>query len=265
MKTNNLEEEIKEFLDQWNRSILDKDVVTARQLRDDRYSATMPDGAVLSKEEEIALIASSSHVTKSISMQSLEVRGRRNAATVVFVDLIEGEYTGRPINLLCRHTVSLVQTNGRWRAKSSRMDIEGPEATVTFSHRVPRTIKSWVKSKIKSIVSPRAPSFQELAYIPYKPGLDYVLPPHPVAGFDAASSKLPIPPKELWRGYNYPTHGKAHVSKMLEIVYASDFAFKPGNRILDLGCGAGRMIRHLQDLSETCEIWGTDISAEHIY
>jgi ubiquinone/menaquinone biosynthesis C-methylase UbiE len=69
----------------------------------------------------------------------------------------------------------------------------------------------------------------------------------------------------LWLGYNYPAHGRVHVDKMLELVYASGLSFGVGDRILDLGCGAGRMIRHLTDLAETCEVWGTDISAEHIY
>ena len=290
MKTNNLEDEIKEFLDQWNRSIVDKDVEIARQLRDDDYSAIMPDGFTLTKEDEIGLIASPNLVIKSINSQSLEVQGRRDAATVFLVSLIEGENRGQQISHQYQSTIALVKTDGRWRAKSSCTNIDQkgggqmsniashePQkrgraflrgdsgATFTVSNLVPRFIKSWIKGKLKRAAIENAPSFQEMAFIPYAPGLDFVIPANQVADFDASSTELPIPPKELWLGYNYVAQGNENLSKMLEIVYASDFAFKKGNRILDFGCGAGRMIRHLKDLSETCEIWGTDISAEHIY
>ena len=132
MKTSNLEEEIKEFLERWNRSIIEKDVVTAAQLRDDGYSATMPDGGVLTKEEEIALIASADVVIKSISTQSLEVQARRNAATVIFVSLIEGRYIDEQLNLLYKSTISVVQADGRWRATSSRTDVAEPAGSQMF-------------------------------------------------------------------------------------------------------------------------------------
>jgi ubiquinone/menaquinone biosynthesis C-methylase UbiE len=51
---------------------------------------------------------------------------------------------------------------------------------------------------------------------------------------------------------------------MLDIAEGSGLRLGEGDRILDLGCGAGRMIRHLRHLSARCEIWGTDISAAHI-
>jgi len=77
---------------------------------------------------------------------------------------------------------------------------------------------------------------------------------------------LPVPPENLRLGYEeYLSSGEGHVKTMFEIIEASDFSLNEGNKILDLGCGAGRMIRHLKNLSAACEIWGTDISAEHIY
>lgn len=84
---------------------------------------------------------------------------------------------------------------------------------------------------------------------------------------------LPVPPRELWLGYSdeakgYLESGRDHVGRMLELapLPSSTSATAPGGRprLLDLGCGGGRMIRHLQDHSGTHEIWGVDISAAHI-
>jgi ubiquinone/menaquinone biosynthesis C-methylase UbiE len=62
----------------------------------------------------------------------------------------------------------------------------------------------------------------------------------------------------------YLSSGELHTGTMLEIVKASGFSLSAGNRVLDFGCAAGRMIRWLKDIAADCEVWGTDISAEHI-
>lgn len=285
MTTNDLEREIKELVGRWNRAILEKDLAAAARLREDGYTAAMPDGVVLSKEEELAMLASPGHTVESISAGDVEVRGRGDEATAVFENSFEGEYMGERINALYRYAITFRKTGGGWRARSSRMEVEdsawratpgppprggaasnGGAGAASRSRRlVPRAVKSWVKGKLGSLAPRSAPSFQETAYLPYRPGLDFQIPRHAAGGHGGAGGELPVPPRELWLGYNYPVHGKAHVGKMLEIVYASGLSFEAGDRILDFGCGAGRMVRHLKDLSETCEIWGTDISAEHIY
>lgn len=131
-------------------------------------------------------------------------------------------------------------------------------------------IKSWLKTKIKNIVSENRPSVV-YKYIPYKCGADsFLIPKSPECKYEICSLGLAIPPRKLWLGYGatkeeYLSWGEKHVSKMLELTRTSKFSFAKGDRILDFGCGAGRMIRHLKNLSESCEIWGTDIDAESIY
>lgn len=82
---------------------------------------------------------------------------------------------------------------------------------------------------------------------------------------------LPIPPRPHWIGYGndfgdkgaewYISKGKSNTDQMMDIVAAGGFSPAQGGRILELGCAAGRMIRHLKRFTSSCEIWGVDISA----
>jgi ubiquinone/menaquinone biosynthesis C-methylase UbiE len=58
--------------------------------------------------------------------------------------------------------------------------------------------------------------------------------------------------------------GRVHVDKMRRNLSATGFVIQEHNRVLDLGCASGRMIRWLEDVAGRCEIWGVDISARHI-
>ena len=63
---------------------------------------------------------------------------------------------------------------------------------------------------------------------------------------------------------NWLHFGKKNIDVMLQVLDSSNFAIQKGNRILDLGCGIGRMIRWLASFAEECEIWGVDIEARLI-
>jgi ubiquinone/menaquinone biosynthesis C-methylase UbiE len=80
---------------------------------------------------------------------------------------------------------------------------------------------------------------------------------------------LPVPPQRLWYGFwenskQYLASGKNHFKAMMNILDASGFLFGEKDRILDFGCGAGRIIRCFKDLKFWSEIWGVDIDAERI-
>src|SRR5262249_55699079 len=86
---------------------------------------------------------------------------------------------------------------------------------------------------------------------------------------DRENRELPMPPQELWEDYGTTTHdflnsGKVDVEKMKTILGSSGFRIQDNNRVLDLGCASGRMVRWLHDIAGTCEVWGVDISARHI-
>jgi ubiquinone/menaquinone biosynthesis C-methylase UbiE len=97
----------------------------------------------------------------------------------------------------------------------------------------------------------------------------YVLPKVRRSASDPTGSEFPIPPQELRLGYAgepdvYLTNGRRDVQTMLDLLRAAGTRLERGTRILDFGCGAGRMLRWFADFASHGEVWGTDISAEHI-
>ena len=78
-----------------------------------------------------------------------------------------------------------------------------------------------------------------------------------------------MPPSDLWLGYGssaetYVDSGKEHLDQMLAIAPLPGAVGDRSQRILDFGCGGGRMLRHLLPWVDHSEIWGMDISARHI-
>jgi len=82
---------------------------------------------------------------------------------------------------------------------------------------------------------------------------------------------LPIPPRTLWIGYGntdieYLSSGARHVEGMLSAVSSDGFnPFSlPGGKVLDFGCGGGRMMRHLYKHALNTRIYGTDLSGDDV-
>ena len=101
-------------------------------------------------------------------------------------------------------------------------------------------------------------------YFPYNNSNSYIIPKIKVN--HSKNDKLAIPPKKLQKGYRqYISEGKKQVNNLLEILKHTIFVFKNNFKIIEIGCAAGRMMRHLNKFSKNCEIWGTDIDADCIY
>ena len=108
-----------------------------------------------------------------------------------------------------------------------------------------------------------------ITFFPYRrSSYAYVIPKVDVPR-DEGATQLPNPPERLWLSYgmtieDWLASGKEHVGNMRRILNESEYSFNDGDRVLEMGCAAGRMIRWLGDVADKCEIWGTDISGEHI-
>ena len=132
-----------------------------------------------------------------------------------------------------------------------------------------RTMLQWIFAKFQALfIQPTIlPYF--ISFFPYKKtAYAYRIPKLPVP--DAKTeAELPHPPETLWLGYGktieeYLGSGQEHVGTMRRIMSEAGENFEQGGRILEFGCAAARMMRFLHDLTDKYEIWGTDISAEHI-
>lgn len=150
-------------------------------------------------------------------------------------------------------------------------------------NRSVKKLKLWVKKKLRNTYlefesekkknnsyNSSMEDFPYLIYFPHENESDSYIIEKPTAPDEVCEQGLPVPPKKLWLGYGnnsseYLTPGKNQVGKMLEILVNSGFGLGSGMRVLDFGCGGGRMIRWLKPFADNCEIWGTDISAEHIH
>jgi SAM-dependent methyltransferase len=88
----------------------------------------------------------------------------------------------------------------------------------------------------------------------------------PVSAIDG----LPIPPTEelrLWYGAtpeDYVTSGQRDVEAMLHVLKSGGIATDALQRVLEVGCAGGRMLRHVRRLLDAPVCWGVDISAAHI-
>jgi ubiquinone/menaquinone biosynthesis C-methylase UbiE len=136
---------------------------------------------------------------------------------------------------------------------------------------IPKKLRTWIKRRVFWVIDEPLTQTRVMKYVPYLRQKEcYAIPRISEEDRRAPVSELPIPPQPLWMGYgktteDYLRRGKTHADAMLELVAGSGLTLSAGSRILDFGCGTGRLIRHLNRLADTCEITGVDINAEWIY
>ena len=112
---------------------------------------------------------------------------------------------------------------------------------------------------------------QALLFLPYRPGASgYALPKVPRRLDDGAAR--PVPPPERWMTEKhgntaeaYLASGRHDVDEMRGILSQAGVALESLGNILEFGCGDGRMIRWLEDLAQSREIWGADIDASRVF
>jgi SAM-dependent methyltransferase len=79
-----------------------------------------------------------------------------------------------------------------------------------------------------------------------------------------------IPPRELWAGYGsddqaFLAGGREDCEAMAQALADSGAGLQEAGRILDLGCAAGRMTRHVLTMAPQAQVWGADIWATAVF
>jgi ubiquinone/menaquinone biosynthesis C-methylase UbiE len=96
----------------------------------------------------------------------------------------------------------------------------------------------------------------------------FIVPCNPASDVPRDVRGVPVPPDHFLWGYtreSFLLWGERDVQTMRKISEASGFTLEGAKRILDFGCGPGRMIRWLTSLTDKGrEIWGADMFAESI-
>ena len=108
-------------------------------------------------------------------------------------------------------------------------------------------------------------------YYPYCPGArSYVLPK--VARQDGDGLGHPVPPRSQWisekygkTAEEYLASGRRDLQDMENVLTRAGLSLADLGNILEFGCGDGRMIRWLDYLAGTREVWGVDIHAARIF
>jgi ubiquinone/menaquinone biosynthesis C-methylase UbiE len=133
----------------------------------------------------------------------------------------------------------------------------------------PASVRRAIAAHIRAVVQSDSAYIQSVEssrlYFQSHPGEDaYCIKPNVPGG-----QGLRVPPEELWVGYGpdvqtYILGGRKDVADMARIVERGGVALIDANRVLEFGCAAGRMLRHVPEFAPKAELWGVDISARHV-
>lgn len=136
-------------------------------------------------------------------------------------------------------------------------------------------LKKHIKQKIVNIYNEsdskkrKDMNSRYITFFPYQQNSDSYLITSKKENLELCEQGLPVPPKNLRMGYGKDTEeylqsGRQQIETMTDIIGKSGADIKKFEKILDIGCSSGRMIRWLNRYSSKAEIWGSDISSEHI-
>lgn len=123
----------------------------------------------------------------------------------------------------------------------------------------------------KQLSALSGPIMQAAAIFPHEPrATSYAQPAYRRDDFlHPELSSLPVPPREFWASYctsveSYLQSGREDIAEIRRLLVESGAPIEQAGSILELGVAGGRLIRWLDDLAPTTEIWGVDLWASAV-
>ena len=268
----------------WLKTLVERDREGAENLRSENFIAISENGDIYSRSDELDLVFSDTYQLQSAELQHSEIRHHGDVYIAVFCTKIRLINYGVDFSGTYFHSITFVWESGNWKALCAHTSVK-PEllgqgigtidsgVNPTGGESAESEPSTDVRSEEDSVDSRAVGQAKSLGYLPYIPyafGRDSYLIEGRELSQPSSAAELPVPPSGLRLGYSstrtgYLSSGEVHTQTMLEIAKESGYVPQSGDLILDVGCGAGRMIRNLFHLSNDCEIWGIDINSEAIF
>ena len=108
------------------RAIAEGNVSVIEDLLAAEFVSTTPEGVVLTKQEVISSLFSTTYEIDSFENTDIDVRVYGNAAVVVARGMVRGRYNGRDANGEFRYTRVWAQRGGRWYAVAAHSSMLPP-------------------------------------------------------------------------------------------------------------------------------------------
>jgi ubiquinone/menaquinone biosynthesis C-methylase UbiE len=157
--------------------------------------------------------------------------------------------------------VTLASVLERWRSIRRRL---GRRAVKAMIHSSPAFLANPTRLSAATVMAMPTIAARHWPYS--ENGESFVLMRH-----DLGSMSLdpPTPDPIHWThgepdAATYLAEGREHTRAMVDVLTRAGAPLHPGQRILDFGCGTGRMMRWLPEELGECELWGVDINETNL-
>lgn len=113
--TADVERELAKMAQDWVDAILRRDIATLERVLADDFVATLPDGRIVTKAQDIDELQSGAFTSESTTIDSINVRVFGETAIVTFGQTEKSRYRGREMTGRTLWTDVLLKRNGRWQ------------------------------------------------------------------------------------------------------------------------------------------------------
>jgi ketosteroid isomerase-like protein len=114
-ETGNVEQELIKLENEWADAWVKSDVAFFDRIMADDYTWTAPEGSVITKADDLALLKSGDSVITSWVLADMKVRVYGDAAVVTCRDTVKETYKGKDVSGQYQRTDTFIKRDGRWQ------------------------------------------------------------------------------------------------------------------------------------------------------